>query len=62
VAGDEENRIDALREEMLKEIEMVRGDIKSLKTWQNVVLVGLGLFLALCSLIIGALALSANIF
>lgn len=62
MAGDEDNRIDALREEMLKEIEAVRGDIKSLKTWQNVVLAGLAIFVGFCSLIIGALALSANTF
>ncbi len=62
MAGDEDYRIEALREELMKEIEVLRGDIKGLKTWQNVVLVGLGLFLALCSFVVGALALGANIF
>jgi hypothetical protein len=62
VPEDEDLQITALREELMKEIESVRGDVKSLKTGQTIILTGLGIFIGLCSLIIGVLAFSANIF
>ena len=62
VAEEEDLQITALREELMKEIESVRGDLKSIRTGQTITWIALGVFVGLCSLIIGALALAANIF
>ncbi len=62
VAEDEDLQITALREELMKELESVRGDVKSLKTGQTYILTALGIFVGLCSLILGVLALAADIF
>jgi hypothetical protein len=59
---DEDLQITALREELMKEMESVRGDIKSLKTGQKFVLTGLGIFIALCGFVLTALAFAADIF
>lgn len=62
MADDEELRIDVLRKELMKEIESVRGDVKGLRTGQTIILTGLGIFIGLCSLILGVLVFAADIF
>lgn len=58
---DEDLEITALREELMKEVESVRGDVKGLKTTQTIILTALGIFIGLCSFIIGVLALASDL-
>ncbi len=62
MADDEDLQITALRDELMKEIESVRGDVKSLRTGQTYILSGLGILIGFCGLIIAILAFAANFF
>lgn len=58
---DEDLQITALREELMKEIEVVRGDLKSLRGRQTLILTGVGIFIGLASFIVAVLAFAADI-
>jgi hypothetical protein len=62
VADDEDLQITALREELMKELESVRGEVKSIRTGQTITWTALAVFIGLCSLIVGVLAFAADIF
>lgn len=45
----------------MKEIEVVRGDLKSLRGRQTLILTGVGIFIGLASFIVAVLAFAADI-
>lgn len=62
VPEDEDPEITALRADLMKEIESVRGDIKSLQTGQKYILTGLGILITVFGFIATLLTIAADIF
>jgi hypothetical protein len=62
VPEDEDLRIEALRQELMREVDSVKNDIKGLRRMQILILTGLGILIAAFSTIAAILASAADLF